>query len=77
MTPEKEVEFPGVFIENHSSWLVTLEFPQLTRVRFPLGQGKSGNLSEDQEKVRGENFYPCKFLTSIKKSYAQLYNCMN
>ena len=52
----------------------SLNFHEPTRTGFPLGQGsprKSGSLLEDQRKVRGENFYPCKFLTSIKKSYAR------
>ena len=43
---------------------------QPRRVGFPLSQGsqgKSGNFLEDQEKVRGENFYPCKVLISMKK----------
>ena len=53
---------------------------------FPLGQGnqgKSRNMLEGQgtsgkleiflEKVREENFYPCSFLTSVKKSFACRY----
>ena len=52
-------------------------------------QGKSGNLVEDQgksekleifwktkkSKKSQENFYPCKFLTSTKKSYAHKNVC--
>ena len=74
MAPIKEVEFPGVLIKNLRSWY----FHQPTRTGFPLVQGipgKSGILLEDQGKVRGENFYPCKFLTSIKKSYAHSNVC--
>ena len=74
MAPIKEVEFPGGFIRNLRSWY----FHQPTRTGFPLGQGspgKSWNLLEDQGKVRAENFYSCKFLTLIKKSYAHRNMC--
>ena len=54
MSPKKEVGFPGVFIKNHRSLLVTLEFPPTNKGRVSTWSGKSGNL-EDHGKVRGEN----------------------
>ena len=47
-----------------------LDSHQPRRVGFPLSQesqGKSRKFLEDQGKVRGENFYPCKVLISMKK----------
>ena len=76
MAPIKEVEFhkKGVFIKILRSWFVTLEFPPTNKDRVFIGSGKSGKV-RDQRKVRGENFYPCKFLTSTKKSHANSNVC--
>ena len=78
VAPIKEMEFPGMFIENLRSWFETLECPPSNKDRVSSGSGspkKSENFLEDQGKVRGENFCPCTFLTSIKKSYVNRNVC--
>ena len=45
VAPIKEMEFPGMFIENLRSWFVTLECPPSNKDRVSTGSGKS-------EKVR-------------------------
>ena len=61
------MEFPGVFIKNHKSCFVTLEFPPTSKSRVSTWSGKSQKVREyDQGKV-GRKFLSMQFLTSIKK----------
>ena len=60
------MEFPGVFIKNHRSWFVTLEFPPTNKGRVFTRSRKSGKIKEfvrGSAKSQWENFYPCKFVT--------------
>ena len=61
------MEFSGVFIKNHKSCFVTLEFPPTSKSRVSTWSGKSQKVREyDQGKV-GRKFLSMQFLTSIKK----------
>ena len=60
------MEFPGVFIKNHRSWFVTLEFPPTNKGRVFTRSRKSGKIKEfvrGSAKSQWENFYPCKLVT--------------
>ena len=46
MAPEKEVEYPEVFMKNHRSWFVILEFLPTNKGRVSTRSGKSGKVRE-------------------------------
>ena len=55
-----------VFIKNHRSWFVTLEFPPTNKGRVFTRSRKSGKIKEfvrGSAKSQWENFYPCKLVT--------------